>query len=172
MVYGFNNDIRFNSEGHFNLPIGKTDLNRMNIEKIKRYIEKTSTMETEFICMSFDNTEFEKILNKADFIYMDPPYLVGDAVYNNSWNNEMEHKLLDFIDTLIERKIRFCLSNVLQKVGKINEPLSYWVHKNVDVIDVHHIKHHYRSASYNKLTRNAAEQEVLISNKWGKNENK
>lgn len=144
MVYGFNNDIRFNSEGHFNLPIGKTDLNRMNIEKIKRYIEKTSTMETEFICMSFDNTEFEKILNKADFIYMDPPYLVGDAVYNNSWNNEMEHKLLDFIDTLIERKIRFCLSNVLQKVGKINEPLSYWVHKNVDVIDVHHIKYHYR----------------------------
>ena len=30
MVYAFNNDIRFNNEGKFNLPVGKTDFNKNN----------------------------------------------------------------------------------------------------------------------------------------------
>lgn len=57
MVYAFNNDIRFNSEGHFNLPVGKTDLNKMNINKIQEYIERINTIETEFICASFMDLE-------------------------------------------------------------------------------------------------------------------
>ncbi|MCI5582993.1 MAG: DNA adenine methylase [Anaeroplasma sp.] len=172
MVYAFNNDIRFNSDGLFNLPIGKTDLNKMNVEKIKNYINKVQSMETEFLCMSFIDEKFEKYVSMADFIYMDPPYLIGNAVYNSSWNYVMEYKLLDFIDSLMERKINFALSNVIEKVGKTNEPLSYWCHKNNDKIIVNHINYHYRSASYNKIDRNAREQEVLIANKEYNHENK
>ena len=171
MVYAFNNDIRFNSDGEFNLPIGKTDLNIRNVEKIKEYIERTKTMKTEFICTSFDSHRFNEVVNTADFIYMDPPYLLGDAVYNSTWNNEMEHKLLDFIDSLLSKKVNFALSNVLTKVGKTNEPLSYWVHKKANLIDVNHIKYHYRSASYNKIKRDANEDEVLICNKRYQDEN-
>ena len=172
MVYAFNNDIRFNADGEFNLPVGKTDLNSRNVDKIKHYIERTKKISTEFICTSFEDKKFKKILKLADFVYMDPPYLLGDAVYNSTWNNEMEHKLLDFIDMLIKNKVNFALSNVLTKVGKTNEPLSYWVYKNKDFIIVNHIKYHYKSASYNKITRDAKEEEVLICNKRYENENK
>ncbi|MDY0276486.1 MAG: Dam family site-specific DNA-(adenine-N6)-methyltransferase [Acholeplasma sp.] len=165
MVYAFNNDIRFNSVGEFNLPIGKTDLNRMNVDKVKNYINKVRIMKTEFICMSFNSPEFENIVSQADFIYMDPPYLIGNAVYNASWNSQSEYALLDFIDSLLDRNINFALSNVIEKVGRINEPLSYWCHLNQNRIDVHHIEYNYRSASYNKITRNAKEQEILVTNK-------
>lgn len=165
MVYAFNNDIRFNSDGMFNLPVGKTDLNKMNIEKISRYIIKVQSMETEFLCMSFTDEKIKKYIDMADFVYMDPPYLISNAVYNSTWNNDMEYKLLDFIDGLVHKKINFALSNVIEKVGKMNEPLSYWCYKNTDKIDVNHIDYHYRSASYNKIERNAKEQEVLIANK-------
>lgn len=172
MVYAFNNDIRFNADGEFNLPIGKTDLNRNNVQKVKNYISRVQNMETEFVCMSFTDEKFEQFVDKADFIYMDPPYLIGNAVYNSTWNSNMEHSLLDFIDSLMERKINFALSNVTDKVGKVNEPLSYWCHRNENNINVNHINYHYRSASYNKITRNAKETEVLITNKeYDYNEN-
>ena len=165
MVYAFNNDIRFNSDGHFNLPVGKTDLNRMNINKIKEYIERIKTIESEFICASFNDLEKLGIIKQADFIYMDPPYLIGNAVYNSGWGNSQEYALLDFIDSLIAKNINFALSNILTKVGKTNEPLSYWCHKKSDVVEIHNIDYHYRGASYHKVDRNAHEQEVLITNK-------
>lgn len=173
MVYAFNNDIRFNSNGEFNLPVGKTDLNKMNVEKVKAYINKVSSIETEFVCMSFEDATFEDIISKADFVYMDPPYLIGDAVYNSMWNNEMEYKLLDFIDRLIEKRINFALSNVMSKVGKSNEPLCYWTHLKEKQIAINHISYHYRSASYNKIKRDAKEDEVLITNvRYEDNEDK
>ena len=35
VLYGFNNDMRFNSNNEFNLPVGKTDLNKSNLRKIR-----------------------------------------------------------------------------------------------------------------------------------------
>lgn len=172
MVYGFNNDIRFNKDGDYNLPIGKTDLNKNNVNKIKDYIERVKNLETQFICASFEDKTFLDLLNGVDFVYMDPPYLIGNAVYNSGWNSEKEHLLLDFIDILIEKKINFALSNVIAKVGRTNEPLSYWCYKKKDKIDVINIDYHYRSASYNKITRNAKEQEILIINKEYSHEDK
>ena len=115
--------------------------------------------------MSFTEEAFKKYVDMADFIYMDPPYLIGNAVYNNSWDYKMEYKLLDFIDSLMERRISFALSNVIEKVGKVNEPLSYWCHKNEKYVSVNRIDYNYRSASYNKVNRNSKEQEVLVVNK-------
>lgn len=163
MVYAFNNDIRFNSSGEFNLPIGKTDMNKMNVEKVKAYIERVNSIEAVFLCLDFTSEELQKIVQEADFIYMDPPYLVGDAVYNTSWNEKNEYALLDFIDGLIKNNKRFALSNVMAKIGKTNEPLSYWCYKNKGEITVHDIVYNYRSASYNKITRDAKEREVLIT---------
>lgn len=171
MVYGFNNDIRFNSAGEYNLPIGKTDFNNNNVKKVREYIERTKSMDAEFLCASFNDKKLMMLLNQVDFVYMDPPYLIGNAVYNSGWDDATEHALLGFIDALIERKINFALSNVISKVDKINEPLSNWCHKNVSKIDVIHVDYNYRSASYNKITRNAKEDEVLIVNKRYRNEN-
>ena len=165
MVYAFNNDIRFNSNGEFNLPIGKTDLNKMNVNKIKAYINRVNEINAEFVCMDFNNPKLSSIIEKADFVYMDPPYLVGDAVYNTSWDNKTEYLLMDFLDELLKQKKNFALSNVMCKVGKVNEPLSYWCYKKQQEIMVHDIDYNYKSASYNKITRDAKEKEVLIVNR-------
>ena len=165
MVYAFNNDIRFNSEGNFNLPIGKTDFNKMNYQKLIDYSKRVNEINAEFVCAGFDSNEVKKITKEADFIYMDPPYLIGDAVYNMTWTNNEEYKLLDYIDSLRKLNKNFALSNVIEKVGKYNEPLSYWCYKNEKSIEIHDINYHYRSASYNKINRDAKEREVLITNK-------
>ena len=165
MAYGFNNDLRFNSDGEYNLPIGKTDLNKNNVNKVKAFIEKSKTMDISFICSSFESDYIQSLLDSVDFVYMDPPYLIGNAVYNAYWNQDSEKALLLFIDKLIEKKINFALSNVIEKKGTKNEPLLEWCKKNKTIIDIKHIDYHYRSASYHKKNRDSNEQEVLIINK-------
>lgn len=164
MVYAFNNDIRFSSSGFFNLPVGKTDFNRNNIVKVEDYIKKVSTMNYEFINSSFNSNEVMELLDIVDFVYMDPPYLITRAVYNenNGWTEELEYELLDFLDILIQKNKSFVLSNVLEKRGKKNEPLSYWIRLHKDIINVVDIDYHYRSSNYHKKDRNSHEREVIL----------
>lgn len=167
IVYGFNNDMRFNSKGEFNIPVGKTDMNKNNREKLKNYIDICSTKKIDFICMDFKKLE-EKDLKDIDFIYADPPYLITDAVYNENsgWGKEEEEALLALLDNINSKGIKFALSNVLQKkkLNIKNEILFNWLEKNKEKYFVHNIEYHYRSASYNKKNRNGEEQEVLITN--------
>ena len=165
VVYAFNNDMRFNRSGEFNLPIGKTDLNKNNIKKLKNYIERVAKINCVFVCGDFRDKKVQNILMKADFIYADPPYLVGDAVYNESgnWTEKTEQELIDLLDILNKKNKKFALSNVLHKVGSSNKPLSDWIFKRED-LHIFDINYHYRSASYNKINRDAKEREVLITN--------
>ena len=165
VVYAFNNDMRFNRSGEFNLPVGKTDLNKNNIEKLKQYIDRVNKIDCDFICGDFREEKIKKILLGADFIYADPPYLVGNAVYNetSNWTEETEQELINLLEVLNTNKKRFAISNVLGKVGVSNKPLSDWLFNRNDlhIID---IDYHYRGASYNKINRDAREREVLIKN--------
>ena len=165
LVYGFNNDLRFNSSGEYNLPCGKTDLNKNNLKKIEDFISRSKKCNYQFIEGDFRDAKIQKKILNADFIYLDPPYLITDAVYNesNGWNEKNEKELLAFLDTCIRLKKKFVLSNVLSKEdGKIlNEPLNEWIlcHDEIKVID---IDYHYRSSSYNKKNRNAKEREIIV----------
>lgn len=165
LLYGFNNDLRFNSKGEFNLPIGKTDLNKTNVIKLKKYLEKVKTIKTHYICSDFDSKELEPILKIADFIYLDPPYLITNATYNesNKWNNFTEHRLLNLLDNFINTNKPFVLSNVLSKKSKMNEPLFYWTEKNKKSITVIHMDYSYRSSSYNKKIREGNEDEIIVT---------
>lgn len=165
IVYSFNNDMRFNRNGEFNLPIGKTDLNKRNIEKIEAYIEKVNKINCVFICGDFRDKKVQEILMKSDFVYADPPYLIGDAVYNetSNWTEETERELINLLENLDRNNKKFALSNVLTKTGAKNKPLSDWLFRRID-LQLIYINYHYRSASYNKIDRNANEKEVLITN--------
>lgn len=164
LVYGFNNDLRFSKDGNFNLPVGKTDLNANNVRKLKEYNERVNSINAQFICADFNSSEVQEIIKVSDFIYLDPPYLITDAVYNEmtKWNEDKEYELLDLIDTLILQDKKFVLSNVLEKRGRRNEPLFYWTTKHKDTIEIKEIDYHYRSSSYNKIDRDAKEREVII----------
>lgn len=164
MVYGFNNDLRFNSNGEYNLPVGKTDLNKSNIMKLKEFINKTKTMDVEFVCADFRDSKVQKIINNADFVYMDPPYLITNAVYNETsgWNEDIEWALLNMLDRFIVQNKKFVLSNVISKKGRINEPLSTWTKARNNKIKLINIDYHYRGASYNKIERDSNEQEIIV----------
>lgn len=163
IVYGFNNDIRFSKDNKFNLPAGKTDLNHNNIRKLRDYIERIQAINAEFVCGDFRNGQIHNIIVAADFVYMDPPYLITDAVYNESgkWNTIAEQDLLHLIDELIEKQTPFALSNVLTKGEHINQPLFDWLQIHNNDTNIININYHYRGAYYNKKER-AGEREVLI----------
>jgi len=164
LVYGFNNDLRFNRNGEYNLPCGKTDLNKSNIKKIKAFIDRMKEIDAEFICGDFRDEKIKNIIYTSDFVYLDPPYLITDAVYNeaNRWDEESEWDLLHFLESLFFKKVPFVLSNVIRKKGQINEPLNTWTKENKKLIEVNDINYHYRSASYNKKNRDAAEEEIVV----------
>ena len=114
IVYGFNNDLRFSKDGKFNLPVGKTDLNKSNVKKLKEYIERVKNLNCEFICGDFKTNKIQTIVKAADFVYMDPPYLITDAVYNEAgkWCEQNEYELIRLMNFFIENNKPFVLSNV------------------------------------------------------------
>lgn len=163
MVYAFNNDIRFNSLGEFNLPVGKTDFNKNNYEKLIAYNNRAKETKYEFICGDFRSKKVKNALNKATFVYCDPPYLITTAVYNENdgWNKKDEADLLKLLNNLNKKGVPFALSNVLKTKIKTNMQLDEWINKYK--YDVHNINYHYRSSSYNKKNRDRAEQEILVT---------
>ena len=165
MVYSFNNDIRFNKYGEYNLPVGKTDFNKNNYNKIIEYNRVAKEKNIKFICADYNSWEAKKYIYKADFVYIDPPYLITTAVYNegNNWNDQKEKELISLLDELNKNNIKFALSNVLTKVGVENNILQKWLFKNENV-NIYDMDYHYRSCSYNKKDRDANEREVLITN--------
>lgn len=165
MVYGFNNDIRFNKFGCYNLPVGKTDFNKNNLTKIINYNKKAKEKNIVFLCTEYNSKEAKEYIYKADFVYIDPPYLITTAVYNegNNWNDQKENDLINLLDDLNSKKIHFALSNVLTKVGVENKILGKWLNDNLNV-KINDMNYHYRSCSYNKKDRDANEREVLITN--------
>lgn len=167
MVYAFNNDIRFNSKGKFNLPVGKTDMNKSNRDKLKKYIDTCNSRKIEFICKDFRKINLE-YFNDIEFVYADPPYLITDAVYNENdgWGEQEEIALLSMLDKLNDKGIKFAFSNVLQKrkLNIRNEILYTWLQQNNEKYFINNIEYHYKSASYNKKNRDGLEEEVLITN--------
>lgn len=169
VVYAFNNDMRFNRRGEFNLPVGKTDLNASSLRRLQQYHERVAATDCEFLCADFRDPATKEILFAADFVYADPPYLITKAVYNEAgnWTENTEREFIGLLDELHAAGKHFALSNVLDKVGATNQPLAEWLFKRND-LHVFDMVYHYRSASYNKLNRNAAEREVLITNYAGR----
>ena len=163
-IYGFNNDMRFNKAGNFNLPVGKTDLNKNNIKKLKDFIKRSKRINYEFIIGDFRDNHIKKIVKEAGFVYIDPPYLITKATYNENggWSEEKERELLGLIDEIDNNNGKFVISNILNKKNKINIPLNEWI--NTKKHKVVQIDYHYRSSSYNKKNRDGSEREIIVLN--------
>jgi site-specific DNA-adenine methylase len=146
------------------MPVGKTDFNESIRKKLNSFKYGTNNKDIGFIQNDFKVLK-DLDLNRNDFVYIDPPYLITNAVYNESgskWNEVNETELLTVLSYLDNRGIRFALSNVLRKGEKENTILSSWIKRNKFLI--HYINYHYRSSSYNKKDRATPEEEVLITN--------
>jgi len=168
--FSFNHQIRFNSNHKFNTPFGKNRSHyNENIKKnLINFINVLQNKKIVFSKKDFDKFDLSK-LTKDDFVYCDPPYLITVGTYNDGkrgftgWNLEQEQKLLDILDNLNKRKIKFALSNVLAHKDKTNNLLKNWVKINNYI--VHHIAKDYANSNYHTSDRNKkTTQEVLITN--------
>ena len=165
IVYSFNNQIRFNRRGEFNLPAGKRDFNRKMREKLSAFIDRLKSGD-----YTFESNDFREISDESwddkTFVYVDPPYLITCATYNeqDGWNEELEKELLNYLDKLNDRGIRFALSNVLQSKGKENKLLLDWVNRNIGRYRVIYLDYTYANSNYHTKDRTSKTDEVLIVN--------
>lgn len=163
IVYAFNNQIRFNSKGKFNLPVGKRDFNSKMQMKLSLFIDRIKQGRCEFSCSDFRKIDIQKFDTKT-FVYVDPPYLITCATYNekNGWNETDEKDLLAYLDKLNAKGVKFALSNVLSNKGKTNKLLSDWINKNKYRVVA--LDYSYGNSNYQTKDKISKPQEVLIVN--------
>lgn len=163
VIYGFNNQIRFNSNGEFNMPVGKRDFNNSLRKNLKNFITKLKTKNIEFI-----NSDFREIaIETADntLVYCDPPYFLGTASYNENggWTEKDEIDLLNYLSLLDSKGIKFALSNVIEHKGSKHNVLENWVKEHN--YKIHFIDCDYNNSNYHKQNGNITKtKEVLITN--------
>ena len=165
IVYAFNNQIRFNSNGEFNLPVGKRDFNNKIQDKLSKFIDRLKEQNSVFTCLDFRNFNIET-LTENDFVYADPPYLITCATYNEQggWTEKDEYDLLAFLVNLSKNRIKFALSNVLSSKGKENKILKAWVERNINRYRVIHLNYNYANSNYQTKDKTKSSDEVLIVN--------
>lgn len=159
VCYAFNNQIRYNKSGQFNMPFGK-DRSSFNPTLRKKFVDFVEALHNKNC--SFSNKDFRDFdfssLGTDDFVYADPPYFNSVAAYNENggWTEEHEKALLSILDNLNNKGIKFALSNNL----KYDNPLlKEWMQK----YNVHYLNANYSNCNYHKKDK-SPDIEVLITN--------
>lgn len=159
VIFAFNNQIRFNSKKEFNLPVNKRDFTKNMQKNLEEFIKAIQSKD-----IIFESKDYRDIkLNKDYFIYLDPPYLIGNASYNENggWTTNDESELLNFIDDLDKQGNHFALSNAIENKGNRNDLLATWSKK----YNIHDISMSYSNANYQiKNKKINTTREVLITN--------
>lgn len=168
--YAFNHQIRFNNSQKFNTPFGN-ERSSYNDRIEKNLVEFCNALKHKNVTLF--NEDFLAIdlsdLGENDLVYCDPPYLISTSSYNDGkrgfkdWTSIEEQQLLDLLDKLNERKVKFALSNVLYHKWMSNDLLIEWSKK----YKVHYIDKSYANCSYQFKDRNAKTVEVVITNYEG-----
>lgn len=131
ILYGFQQQIRFNSDYDFNNPVGMRWFNDNVLEKMVSFSRAIKEGNIEFTSRSFE--DYLDDIDSNTFVYMDPPYMLTNGSYNDGkrgfdgWTIEHEQKLMDFADELNRRGVKFMISYVLEHQGEINERMNEWL---------------------------------------------
>lgn len=163
ICHAFNNQIRFNSKGGYNMPFGlnRSEFNNSIRNNLINFCESISNI-------SFFSNDFRSInlddFGSNDFIYCDPPYLITCASYNENggWGIREEKDLYDLLDRADSKGIKFGMSNVLSNKGRTNEMLFKWATDNDYTI--HHLNMSYSNCNYHIKDKQSITDEVLITN--------
>lgn len=170
IAYSFNHQIRYNKNHEFNNPFGRNRSSfnpRMKIN-LESFISRLKSRDTLFSMKNFDEIDYS-FLEKNDFVYCDPPYLITTGTYNDGkrgftgWGKEQEISLCNILTNLDERGVRFALSNVVEHNGAVNLILANWLNDNN--YKVHYLNKDYSNSNYQlKDKTNSKSVEVLITN--------
>ena len=129
LIYGFNRMLRYNAKGDYNLPVGNVDFNENVVEAIKGYLSAVVGRDVQYSSSHFVDFFKGLHLTKNDFVYLDPPYLITESEYNKIWHECDDKKLLEILDALNAKGIRFAISNVTHYRGRVNREFLSWSKK-------------------------------------------
>lgn len=161
LIYAFNNQIRFNSNGEFNMPCNKRDYNKNIKKNLNGFINVLNNKNLKLTNKHY--REFDcSHLTEDSFVYLDPPYLITNAAYNenNAWNQLDDEELMEYCNELDRNSIKFGMSNVFSHKGKVNEKLIKWAEK----YNVHHLDFNYKNSNYQSIVEDSKSDEVFICN--------
>lgn len=156
IMFGFQQQIRFNSNLDYNNPVGQAGFNDKVLEKLISFARITKQKKVFYY--SEDYSRFIDYINEDDFVYIDPPYLITLGSYNdgkrgfNGWNEKEEIRLLSFLDELNSKDIKFMLSNVLIHKEKTNQILKDWI-----------IKNNYKVIEYGEKARGNRSEIIIVN---------
>lgn len=160
--FSFSQQFRFNNKGVFNMPFGNDCFTEQNKENIRVFCDFLRDNE-----IYINKNDYKDILNeewtKDDFIYLDPPYSITTAVYNESsrpnggWSAKDDEEMCLLLDDLTDKGVKWGMSNALSAKGKNNDFLKEWAKKyNV---------HNFNGFSYSSCGKgNSNTEEVYIYN--------
>ena len=172
ILYSFNYQIRFNQNMKYNTPFGKnrSSYNSNTKKNLEKFVNKINKINVKVSKEKFVDFDFSN-LGENDFVYCDPPYLITTGSYNDGnrgikdWTLDDEKKLLNILDDLNSKGIKFALSNVLVANDKKNEILTEWSKKYT----VYIIENTFNNSNYRRKNKDDT-MEVLITN-YGEVEN-
>lgn len=138
LLFGFQQQLRFNSKFEFNNPIGESGYNESIKEKIISFSRKIKEMNVVFYSKSYE--ELYELIDDA-VVYFDPPYLITLGSYNDGkrgfkgWNEAEEVKLIEFFNKLLNKKCKIIISNILNYKGLENNLLKKWIDVNKPLVE-------------------------------------
>lgn len=143
----FNQTPNYDKDDNYNMSYGQ-GLNYYNEELKKRIIDFSKMIKDknmQFTSQSFELFSINNI-NINDFVYIDPPYSDSKASYNYQWSNEKDLLVMNYLDELNNKGIKFGLSNSL-----CNKNLTKWIRK-YNIIELKKSK--YKTNNKNKKESN------------------
>ena len=165
LIYGFNRMLRFNSKGEYNLPVGNVDFNKNVQNALLNYFRIVKDKKIFFYNLDFITFIKQFDFQRDDFVYLDPPYLITFSEYNKYWNEQSEQKLINLLDELHEKNVKFAISNVTHYKGKINNHFLEWSKKYYSFdINSNYISYHDNTIKSFKevlITNYKAEKKVI-----------
>lgn len=164
IIFSFNNQIRFNANQEFNTPVGKRDFNGSLRKKLKLFMDMLKVKNIELLNKDFRELDVQSLRDDKAFLYLDPPYLLGVASYNENggWTVKDETELLLFLEDCHKADIKFALSNAIRHKDLTHDLLMTWCKDNNFVVN--YLEYDYNNANYQTKGRGKETQEVLITN--------
>ncbi len=166
VLFGFNQQIRFNKNNDFNIPPGKTQWTEYQKEKIFKFVSAFEGRDKEihdwdfeeFVEHVYANTDKDKTI-----YYFDPPYLLTIATYNNTWVIEEEKRLIKLLKKMDDDGVKWILSNGLDSKGKSNIPLKEFI-KNNKKLKLIEINSNYSNSNYQRKKYIENDREIILKN--------
>lgn len=158
IYHSYNNMIRFNKQGRFNVPFGQRTFNEQARSDLVPFIDTLMTKKVTFTSSSIGVWDYAKEPDDVLF-YFDVPYSVGNAAYNTGWTQKTDTVLFQMLDYMHSIGKSWALSNAFANNGQQNYPLMEWAAK----YDVINIDHTYNGSYVNRKNEGST-REVLIKN--------